>query len=297
MRILDFIKTMLPTFKKRDIISEIEVTLSNLNECTIPVYDNYAREMKTWNFASKEAINLVQTFNTLVKQRKGNIIVSTAFGLHEASKVAAEMSRSFEKRFQNDVSREGLTYNEAQSLQLSAALGFFERYARRLLSYLVIVETGKFDSGNSMLSLTDGHRKYITNHFTPFCLLLNAFTQGSGAVLAALKSVPELEIIPENDEAVASIQGKDKLDPFRMNLIGMNLNPFYVIGMRQAISKVKRYDEAQEERNMLELRLIHLKNVRQGQPSPEIEQEIQYNEDRLSRIQAEIQDFEEEYLK
>ncbi len=37
--------------------------------------------------------------------------------------------------------------------------------------------------------------------------------------------------------------------------------------------------------------------MQQGQNNPDIEKEIQYNEDRLSRIQAEIRDFEEEYLK
>ena len=47
---------------------------------------------------------------------------------------------------------------------------------------------------------------------------------------------------------------------------------------------------------MLELRLIHLRNVQRGQPNPQIEQEIQYNEDRLSRLQSEIKEFEEEYL-
>lgn len=297
MRILDFLKTMLPTFKKKDLLGDLNTTLSNLNECTIPVYDKYAQEMRSFNFSTQEAKSLISAFQSHVKQRKGNIIVTIAHGLHEAADVGASMQKSIDKRFQDDISRDGLTYNEAQTLQILSAFSFFERYARRLLSYLIILETGKFDNGNSMTSLTDGHKQYIIQYFTPFCMLLNAYTQGAKAVLDALKNVPELEIIPENDAAIVAIQGKDKVDPFRMGLISANVNPFYWWGMRKAISAVKRYDEAKEERNMLELRLMHIKNLQQGQNNPDIEKEIQYNEDRLSRIQAEIRDFEEEYLK
>lgn len=297
MKIIDFVSKLFPNLKKRDVMEEINISISNINEFTLPTYTSYAKEMSNWNFATRESQALISTFNSLVKSRKGNIIATVKHALEEASKCGTELNKVIERKFQDNIAANGLTYNEAQVLHFSSSLAFLDRFARRLLTYLVVVESGKFDNGNTMSNvLTPAHKAYITSHFTAFCILVNAFSKSHVEVMKQLKEIPELEIIKENDEAVTQLKGKQALDPFNMNFVASNIWPPYFFGMRSAQNEVKRYDEAREESNMLELRLIHLRNVKRGSPNPQIEQEIQYNEDRLSRLQSEIKEFEEEYL-
>lgn len=298
MKILSFISKLFPNLKKRDVVEEIEIALTNIQDSTLPVYQQYAKDMGSWNFATKESQQLLSIFNSIVQKRKGNVIVTVKAALEETVKIGQELSKLVDKKFQTNIVPESITYNQAQFLQFSSALTFIDRFARRLLSYLVIVETAKFDQGNTIeTAMTPKHRQYVISNFTSFCMLINAVSKGHHEVMKALSSIPELEVIPENDESVNAIKGVAVMDPFKMNFIANNAWLPYYFANRNAVQNVKRYDEAREERSLLELRLIHLRNLQRGEPDPQVEREIQYNEDRLSRVVTDINDFEEEFFK
>ena len=81
MKIIDFVSKLFPNLKKRDVMEEINISISNINEFTLPTYTSYAKEMSNWNFATRESQALISTFNSLVKSRKGNIIATVKHAL------------------------------------------------------------------------------------------------------------------------------------------------------------------------------------------------------------------------
>ena len=73
------------------------------------------------------------------------------------------------------------------------------------------------------------------------------------------------------------------------------LNPIYHIRIRIAEWQAAKYQEAKEERSMVELRLLSLKELKSGKDNARLEQQIEYNQERLSKLTAKIGRMEENY--
>ena len=98
------------------------------------------------------------------------------------------------------------------------------------------------------------------------------------------KEIPNVLVNAESIETSQQLLGKDKTDPFQMRFIPLVLNPIYHVRIRVAEYQAAKYREAKEERGILELRIMLLKEQRSGRENAKIEKQIEYNEGRLQKL-------------
>lgn len=293
MKILDFVKNLAPMFKKRDLVDQLRVSLAELRETTIPAYKDVTQDFAAWKFTSSEVNRIIPTFNQIVKKRKGNLLVSITATLENMSVIGDKLMPTLEKEFEETMVGQALTYSQAQRLQLVQAIDFTNRYARKLVNYIIVAETAKYDLGNTIEKrLTKAQKLEVETYFTNFCMLLNAFNSSPADILALFDRVPNILVTPENHLNVEATMGRVKLDPLNFNFISASWNPFYLIGLLRNSWQAARYEEAKADLEMIRLRILNLKALHGGNPDPVIQREIEYNEERVQKLEAKIADME-----
>lgn len=293
MKILDFVKNLTPMFKKRDLVDQMRITVAEVRETTIPVYQEMVKDYATWKFTSSEVTRIIPTFNQIVKKRKGNIVVSILATLENMANIGDKLIPVLEREFEDTQVTKALTYSQTQKIQLVEAIDFVNRYARKFVNYVVVAETTKYDSGNTLEKrLNKAQRLEVETYFTNFCILINAFNQTPSEVLALFDRIPSILVTPENHLNVEATIGRTKLDPLNFNFISANWNPFYLIGLVRNSRNALRYEEAKADLEMIRLRLLNLKSLTNGEPDPVIQREIEYNEERVQALEAKIADLE-----
>jgi hypothetical protein len=298
MDILKYLKSLLPKLSRNTVTDNLRLVSEELNDTTIPLFDSANVDFSNFDFKSKEVVRLLPTFNSLVNKRKGNIITTIDTILKDVSKLSALLLTNIENDFEETIASTGLTCSKAQKLQLTEGIDFVTRYSRKLLNYIIIAETSKYDQGNTIENrLSKVQREYVTKFFSNYCILMNGFAKGGPEVLKIFNSIPNITVTPENIESYKATHGRYSLDPLQFGFIPVSLNPFYHIGMSIAEYQTNRYDEKKEERDLIKLRLINLKNQMNSTPNPKLEQEIEYYEERVQKLELKIEDMERKYGK
>ena len=92
-----------------------------------------------------------------------------------------------------------------------------------------------------------------------------------------------------------SIIGANRTDPFQFGLIPIVLNPIYHVRMAIADWQVTRYKAAQEEKRMLEFKLLKLKLAQTGKKDARLDEQIEYTAGRLDKLNYKLKTMEEQY--
>lgn len=298
MRITDFLGKLLPSFKKNYVTKELDL-VANCYDLTIDAYQEHEAVFKDWVFRSRamEKVNNQYRGNFKHYAGKNNIISGVLVSLLHGKQLAGHLDAVVRKRFQDTISTDGLTYQDANILQMCTLFRFHDAFARRLLLYINIHETGTFDNGQSVKDfISPADENYVMTNLHAFFQLSAMLVSSSPTdILSSFRKVPELVVMVDNDEALQSHRGQRQLDPLGMGFITTGWNPAMFIGEWLDDLEFKRYQEAKEDRTMLELRLTNLRNQMNGQVNPEVQNQIVYTQSRLERLRLDIDKFEEKY--
>lgn len=294
-----FIRSLLPTFSRDQVQEDLDAIRDELDKYVLPVYQTAAKQIGREQFYSADAIAADEIFEKKLNYRyKGNHITAIKDAL-ENSKVLIDLLQTMtDEKFALDVTRAGLDTVRINILQLTEIVGFTVRYARRHLNYILTAEVWhqhpdkKLDGG---VGVTPGELEWLKKGRDPFITGLNVIKTPKTDIEVKLKEIPSILVSDESVDTAQAIMGKDKTDPFAMRFIPIVLNPIYHMRIRIAEYQAARYKEAQEERSTIELKLIMLKELEAGKQNAKVEQQIEYNEERLSKLTYKIFKMEEDY--
>lgn len=296
MKILSFLQSLLPNFKKDQILEDLKVSRTEIKEFTIPSYESSLGLLKTWKFKHDEIKDLQSTFNRMVKDSgHGNMVEQ----IHNKFKIVLENTAVLEKMvettYSEDIAGAGLTYLKANMLQFVEFVGFTSNYARKLLIYIYILETSLYEESKTVIteSLSPAEVKWIKDNFISFCVALNIVGCDSKKVKKSLDDIPDIVITTDNYDTLSSTMGETKLDPFQMKLIATWVNPIYHVRMFIAEWQADRYKVAKEELKLLQLRKLNLEKISSGKPDAHLEKEIEYMESRIQSLNYKVKKMEE----
>jgi hypothetical protein len=305
MQILKFVTGLLPNIEKRTILEDINNNYGELKTATLPAYKSAADSIGKYSFKNKDVEqynkNFLRDQSTGFKGNMINVIYETILVVEKNESVANKLTDAI---FSDDIITSSMTYRKANMLQYIEALSFFQRYSRKLLLWIYTLETATINDGDSMvksrpsdgvsLKLTDGDTKWLKDNAKSFASIVNIMAIKSSIFQKNVEDIPDMLIDINNTDVVANTVG-EKVDPFRMNFIPAELNLIYHVRMRIAEFQHERYTAALAERKALEIRLLHLENSMKGKQDPKLEQQIQYSEARLEKLNYKIKKMEEAY--
>lgn len=295
MRIPQFLASLLPTFSKNRIVEDINITTGEITEYTHPAYSIATPDFKNHKFSSERLKPFLGSFERHIKGR-GNFIVNIDSGWKTVLANLEETKRLVEATYNEDVGGAGITYLKANLLQFVELVAFTSKYARKLLIFVYAAETEKYpDSGTVFTdSIKPAEIEWLQSNMQNFGLAWNIVTTDPAEFKKKIKEIPDIVVKQEAADAVSAAIGDRKLDPFSMRLIPVWMNPIYHVRMFVAQWQTERYHEAKAELQLLQLHKLHLQKLKEGKPDAALKQQIEYTENRISKISAKIADMEAE---
>lgn len=291
MKITPFLQAVLPEFSKASLKKVLDDSKKELKNETLSQYHSAEQAgIYKLKWKSPALQDFQKAFDNNVKTKyRGNMIAVTGNILDNLDEHYPMLEKLFDNYFSNDVVREAVTFLGANLIQFQEALTFVVRYSRKLLLYVVTEETQTLDPEQvGERPILQGEINYLYDRRSDFFAALNIVAMNAKEVTKKMEEIPDVVPTEGNVDQVTAVLGLGRVDPFKFNLISAKLNPIFYIRKWLVEGQVKAYKEAEEERIMLECRIMQLKNSQEGKKDPKLEQAIAYNEGRLHRVQAEL---------
>lgn len=291
MKIEQFVNSMLPSLDKANIREDLRLIREEVVNTTLPAYKSAVDAFKRTDFTADFTKKFNSRAGDRVDQFKGNYVETTFKAIEMSLKNIDALAEMIEKNFSSDILRDGMDYVKANMMQYKGMIVFMSQYARRLLLITYALETNpdaeKLSKGNSR------DLQWLYKNQDAYFVCLNAALTKTKEVEEKFAEVPDILVKPENTETAVKTVGIARLDPFKAGLIPLALNPLYHIRMAWTDYQVKRYKLAKEELQNLELRLMLMKESREGKKDAKLERSIDHTEDRVAKLRYKLNKMEE----
>lgn len=296
----DFFKSLVPNFERTRVLEELELAKKNLVDETLPPFKSVV-EAKVFVGPNPFKASTIKKINSTYMRESGsrfNYVTSLGAILSSLANAMPELERYIEDSFKtNNVSKIGLTYNKISLLRVISILNFFSLYSRRVLLYTYGQEVPEWlrDHANTPQPFTRDEVKWLETHLVNFARCAKIFSQPMRQILNTLESVPDIVYDPERENDVASVMGKNKVDPLRLGFVPVVSDIIWFFGSAYVEYQAERYKEAKEERRILEMRMIQLQEAMRGQADAAQDKSISVTEQRLRDLNYKILKMERDY--
>ncbi len=296
MKILNFVKSLLPSLEKRDVLEDIRITISDLENNHLPSYNSASDFFSSNQPKSKDIINLSKEFykhltpNGISKQKSmvGDIYIRLTKYLDILKYLQDEIAEKMEA----DILDDSLTAKRANLLKASSISFFITRYAGELLNYIYSAEEDNLSKDDA--TLPPKTIEYINKNLRHFTYLLSDYGISLDEYKKLTSKIPDVTVNSDTADSVASVYNESDLDPITSGIRNFTYNPIYHIRLSIAQWQVSRYKEAKDKKKVLELRLLHLKMLQDGHEDAKLQTEIDYNQSRVDKLNKKISEIEAE---
>lgn len=299
MKITDFVKSLLPSLQKNQITEDLRITLSELEEIVTPSYrfaTEYLKTSKIKSDKNKEiASQFYRNFDLQGSSKQPSYVGEINRRIEFVKENVVYLRGLVEKDFDELTVSEGMTAKKVVVVRAVSALSFISRFSTDLLNYMYVQEAIAVNAElDESLQLSPAALKHVERNIGHFASLLSDFGIPNKDFSKILLTLPEVVVSSRTDQALKGMYSDQQLDPFKSSYIqGFTGNPIYHMRMVVAEWQSNRYKSNKDKKKTLELRLLHLKLQNEGKDDPKIEQEINYVQGRVDKIERYLKDVEE----
>lgn len=186
---------------------------------------------------------------------------------------------------------ETISFKEKGILDTVSTLDFFNRYATMVLN-IVLTQAGKEVNMNSFLTKVD--MVFFNDTAKYFSGLLIRFSQSIKSLEEMIDNLSDETYDATSEEIIRGTLGERAVAPLR-GLAPHELNPVYWYKRQVMKRDVKLISSANEEIEMLAMKIARLNNRRNGIEDPEIDRQIEMYQDELIKRQGKIMQIEAKY--
>jgi hypothetical protein len=298
MSIESFVSGLLPSFDSARINEDIEGLREEIKDIVLPMYTLASNVTKGKTLRAQDTDELKTLFmKTFPEYRDKNYFDGIRRIFTNVQKNLDTIEDKLPDLFAKDVTKETITYQKANILQYLTTVRFTIKYAIRSLNRLTANEAALlFDRREQVDSfLAPGELKWLMANRAGYFEALFALDVSPAEFGRTIDSIPQVIVTEKHAGIVNQSIGSKVLDPMRLGFMAPRFNPIYHIRMAIAEWQIRRLKSKQEEKIMLELRLLRLKEAFTGKDDPKLADQISYNEGRLQKLTADIEEFENQY--
>lgn len=300
MNFQQYIRSLLPSFGKSRVLDDIRLLKEELDSHTLPPYENAAKVLgRRSRFQARDIQEFAKRFDKEVKTRtRGNFIVVIHETLKNTAQLLDTVEKLADKAYSNDIIAAGMSYYMANLLRYLETVSFVVRYSRKLLLWTYAAESNALENKVEEMGreLTKAEREWMQVHQEGFFRAITLLGKKPQELEQAFSEIPDMTIDPKTEDVVKRTVGLTRIDPLALGLIPIAFNPIYHIRMAVAEWQVSRYKAAQEEKRLLEFRLLRLKELEAGKPGDvKLQEQIEYNTARLEKLNFKLAKMEEKY--
>lgn len=293
MNILNFVSSLLPSFKKDKLLEDLEVCTAELQNVVLPSYRLASSAITT--LRSKQAKDFERLWASRAKDtKKGPMLASIHLKLEQVLPTLDLIGRYATKDFEEVIITQGLTIKKSTIIKLLEVADWANTYALKFLNYLYTLEIKEVSDTPSQLagSLTPGEINVIETSFNEFIYALNALSKKPDQLEKILEKAPDI-LVKASSEATLALAGQATDQTGVFSLKGFIGSPIYRVGLIIAEYQATRYKRNKELKTLLELRLLNLQQQQSGNPDSAVEKEIEILQSRIEALDEKIRKAEE----
>lgn len=292
MFIEKFVKAMVPSLQRNEILEDIDSTVTELSESTLPPYHAAFENglfTETYRPKSRWLVNKQKMY----KSSRVSKIPSIHNYIDAVLSTLPERLEWFRKHMEsgeNTIVSAGIDYQTANLMQFISAAAFVSRYARKFLLVTYASEMPEyFTKASRDLPYSKMEMRLLEDQFQGFMETLLIFSMPMAEMTKKLSAIPEFEVA-EDSEELSHVTGSANLEPILLGFIPYRWNPIYHVRMGIADWQHSRYLAAKDEKQALDLRLIAMKAAKEGggELPPSLEKQIEVTEKRVMNLNHKI---------
>lgn len=292
INITAFISRLMPTFNKSDLENDFDISLDAL-KTVITSYEDLAGVF-TKEFNSPQAKALITKLYKEYDGTKSDLKVKgpKSFAADHLS-IFKNMQQNAElvKKELNDVSNEvivskALTAFKSNILRAVEHYFFVTRYALDLVNYLYTLEA-QFGGVELSKSAVPNPKQveFIEKNLWIFTRLNSVYGLDYNTFKSKLLALTLVVVNQDQLEDALAAYEHSKLDLFDNLPVGFIGSPIYTVRLVWAQWEADRYKQLKDKKKLLELRLLHLKLIKeQGGSDINTERELEYLQKRVTDI-------------
>lgn len=299
MKIEQYVSGITADISKRQVVDRVSRLRQDLRDNTCPPYKSAADWFKGYQFKSRYADEFSKQFARNAKLAfRGNYVEVISQALERVSLNMEIIEKLIDKRFSNEIMASGLTYLKGNIIQYVDVVDFTTRYARKVLMLTYASEKNFLEKNGAEMGkeMPSPELKWLSDNQDNFFRALESITPTPTELEKTFNQVPDIVVSTSDSDVLANTLGRKATDPLRMGFISARVNLIFHFRKWLVEREVASYEASVEERQLLEYRLLDLKNIQNGEPDPKLQQIIEYNTKRLDKLNFRIAKMEEEYL-
>ena len=295
VRILNFVSKLLPNLERSSVLEDVQMLRDAISSTLLPAFKQAATVIHDRKFTSQLVSDFDEVFriNVPTYQRVGYVNGMIAFFTAMTDKLDLIL-RLIPEEFAKDITRESLTYRKTALLQYVSVARFVNEYSSRAMLRLVAAEQqaqlGRV--GDIDTQLSPGEKSWLAENQSSYFQAIQFLSIPLKDLSSAFERIPAVTVVPERVKEVAQMVGASNLDPLKLDLISGSWNPIYHLRSFLVERQVEAYQCDKETKRALELRLMALRKSYEGEQDARVEQQIEYTEARIKRINHSIQEME-----
>lgn len=289
--IVNYFNSMFHTVRKEDVLKNLENTLSSLNDDVIPALDGVISSAGSSKILLNN--NLLKTIaNTSGIKAKDNrdLLVKVKGLLVNITKSGKDLTKVVENDLSDIVTDKTGTVKDVAIIKVVSDISSISMYTLDLV-YFVLTNNGVDESNYPKIKfdkVRDGVQSYSSS--------LKSY---AGNFATTVKDLPKVAAIPAKVETskismlerLAGKGGKTLNLPNTQGFVG---NPIYFVRMWLVDREIAKYEALKEKRKLVDLKLMELKVQETGEENPKLRKQIEYYEDKISKVEYEIAQIEDE---
>lgn len=284
--IIELVKGMHHTIKKEDVLKTTEFVFSNLNNEVIPTLDNLMQVKNLEQIVDTNIFSMISRSADIKSKDARDAVKKLKNGFVGINKSYKQVVGLIEDELSDVVTNKTVTAKDAAILRMVNDIGAMNNFVMDL-SYLVIMNKEE-------TNLPKFKMKTVKNNINGFGNAFQAYGDKFSSTLKDMSKISSTLIsISEGKESFLGLNlkktGKTVDLPMANGFIN---NPIYHIRMWLVDREVEKYESLKDKKRLVELRLMELKLEESNESDPKLRKQIEYYEDKLSKIEYSIEKIE-----
>lgn len=299
MKLISVVQAFLPHIDKNKVLEDLRVTTAEIENFGLASYSHASDYFKTNKIKSLADKNLgevfYRNFDVQGAPKQSSFVADIARRLVFIKDNTDYVLALAEELYERDIINEGLTAKKAVLLRAASNLSFISRFSIDLLNLVYVNEAIEANAAvEESMQLSPAAIKHVNDNVANFARLLSDYGIPNKKFSNIILGIPDVVVNAKTADSLKGLYKEQDIDPFTSVFkAGFTGNPIYHLRMQVAEWQSNRYKANKDKKKVLELRLLHLRMLQEGKNDAKLEQEINYIQgrvDKINRYLVEVED-------
>lgn len=294
MSIVNYIKRLLPVLNKGEVFGEFEKVVTEFDKIVLPSYKTLSSS-NLITYKSNDLIRVKRLLSNYIPVKNAPLHVSLYRQLLKIREVVKYIDRNFDDLVTDDLVTKEANVKEIMTIRLVEHCVFISQFSMDLLNFIYdreikLLSAEGSDGVDNIPKITVA---YLNRHVTTFGMLVKGYSIPLDDFEKRWNEIPLVKINERNESTIKTMVA-GHIDPFLPErYVGFVHSLIFYIRLNNAVADNARYEAMKARKASAEFRLLHLKNINDGEHNPKLAATIDNLQADVDRYEQKIKQEEE----